>query len=91
MESKMTPAHGMTVVLEDCGQDFLEFDIFGCRIVDTRPFQGFVWNGKQIVNDTINVGDRIVIWTSEGTRPLLYPVIAVRPFDILAGAAAGGR
>ncbi|CAA7621103.1 hypothetical protein [Magnetospirillum sp. UT-4] len=34
--------------LADHGQDFLRFDIEGGKIVDTQPFQGWCWNGRQV-------------------------------------------
>lgn len=75
----MNTITGVTVVIEDNGQDFLEFDIQEGRIVETRPLQGWVWNGKRVIDEHISVGDFISIWTSEGSRNLLYPVIEVRP------------
>lgn len=69
------PQDGCTVVLEDHGQDFLEFDIVGKRIVATRPFQGGVWNGKEIENDHLAPGDTIRFGDH---RSLNYPVAAVR-------------
>lgn len=76
---KPNPIDGMTVVLEDHGQDFLEFDIQDGRIRETRPFQGFVWDGRKVVNKTIVVGDRITLRMPDGVRNILYPVVAVRP------------
>lgn len=73
------PIDGMTVELVDAGQDFLEFDIRAGRIVDTRPFQAFAWNGKLVLNESIAIGDHIDLKFSEGPRTVLYPVIAIRP------------
>lgn len=77
------PCDGMTVVLEDRGQDFLEFDIYGGRIVATRPFQGDVWNGFEVLNETIAPGDYIGLCSQyiSGVRTINYPVIAVRPIQ----------
>lgn len=77
------PRDGMTVVLEDHGQDFLEFDIKEGRIVATRPFQGDVWNGFEVLNETIAPGDYVVGLSrhSSDFRTFKYPVIAVRPIQ----------
>ncbi len=78
---------GVTVVLEDHGQDFLEFDIQGRKIVATRPFQGAVWNGRHVINKSIVVGDRVILSTGDNTaRAVNYPVVEVRP---LAKVAVG--
>lgn len=78
--SSPNPRDGMTVEMEDHGQDFLEFDIRDGRIVETRPFQGFVWNGRAVLNEAIEVGDRIVIQRAQDNpRFINYPVAAVRP------------
>ena len=69
------PVLGCTVVLEDHGQDFLEFDIVGQKIVETRPFQGFVWNGKEITVKRLAPGDYLV-FTND--YQLNYRVAAVR-------------
>jgi len=72
---------GVTVVLEDHGQDFLEFDIRDGHIVETRPFQGDVWNGLRVLNGTLAQGDVIWLRMPWGETTLNYPVAAVRPLD----------
>lgn len=70
----------VTVALEDHGQDFLEFDVKDGCIVDTRPFQGWVWNGKRVADKLIYPGLRLDLVASDGvTMRLRYPVEAVRP------------
>lgn len=74
------PQDGMTVELEDYGQDFLEFDIKGGRIVATRPFQGWVWNGRCVDNESLAQGDLINFdGGSSEAMQLRYPVLEVRP------------
>lgn len=64
--------HTCTVFLKDEGQDFLEFDIRDGVISDTRPFQGWVWNGKEVVNARpLKAGDHIYF---DNARFLLYPI-----------------
>lgn len=75
---------GCTIELADFGQDFLEFDIKGGVIIATRPFQGFVWDGQEVLNETISVGDHIVLRDPRGEREVRYPVVDVKP---LAGPA----
>lgn len=66
----------MTIVLEDHGQDFLEWDLDKKgEVVDCRPFQGWAWNGTIVHNKTIIPGDILDITTKFGKRTTLnYPV-----------------
>ncbi len=52
-----------TLHLEDQGQDFLEFDINDENIIiNTRPFQGWVWDGRKILNPkTVEAGDFLTL------------------------------
>jgi len=59
----------------------LEFDIAGGRIVQTRPFQGEVWNGLRVLNGTLAVGDVIRFLVEGKVGELKYPVSAVRALD----------
>ncbi|MFL7926013.1 hypothetical protein ACKAVU_16325 [Acinetobacter baumannii] len=72
---------GITAQLEDHGQDFLEFDIKDGRIVAARPFQSTIWNGLEVLNETIEPGDYIAFRCrdSTGIRTLRYPVVSIRP------------
>jgi len=74
---------GVTVVLEDHGQDFLEFDIRDGRIVQTRPFQGDIWNGSRVLNRTLGTGDALILQADDEACvwSLRYPVAAIRPLD----------
>jgi len=74
--------YSVTVELEDHGQDFLEFDIAGGRIVQTRPFQGDVWNGLRVANRALAAGDKIRLCIPGMKKmSLKYPVSAVRALD----------
>lgn len=78
--SSPNPRDGMTVEMEDHGQDFLEFDIKDGRIVATRPLQANVWNGLDVLNQTLEVGEYLAVQTGRcGVRTFNYPVAAVRP------------
>jgi len=74
---------GVTVVLEDHGQDFLEFDIRDGRIVETRPFQGDIWNGSRVLNRTLATGGTLILQDDDETCvwSLRHPVAAIRPLD----------
>jgi hypothetical protein len=62
----------ITIVFEDDGQDFLEWDIDGeGKVVGCRPFQGWVWNGTQVHNKDIKPGDHLDITTHTGNRMTL--------------------
>jgi len=77
--------NGVTVVLEDHGQDCLAFDIVDGRIVNTRPRQDDPMNGSRVMNRTLAVGDRILFQIANFEVPhqvmLDYPVAAVRALD----------
>jgi len=58
----------LTVYFEDHGQDFLEWDIEDGKVVGCRPFQGWLWKGKQVHNTSIQPGDFLVISGKDGVR-----------------------
>jgi len=60
-----------TIYLEDCGQDFLEWDIEDGIVVGCRPFQGWLWNGTEVHNTNIKPGDTLDITTKSGDRTAL--------------------
>lgn len=72
----------ITVHLKDHGQDFLEFDIKGGKIIAARPFQHDIWSGREVLSETIAVGDYIVLRDDFGQRTLLYPVVEVHPMVV---------
>jgi len=37
-----------TIIFNDFGQDFLEWDVVGSVVVDSRPFQKSIWAGTLI-------------------------------------------
>lgn len=39
-----------TIVFEDNGQDFIEWDVFNGVVIASRPFQGSVWCGFSVIN-----------------------------------------
>lgn len=41
----------ITIVFEDCGQDFLEWDVEpDGTVTASRPFQGWLWIGTRVTN-----------------------------------------
>ena len=73
-------AHGIkhTIVFEDHGQDFLEWDVIDGVVVDCRPFQGFVWKGTKVDRTKAAEGQLLPIITKRGERRVvMYPVIAM--------------
>jgi len=74
-----------TIELEDHGQDFLEWDIDDQgKVVDCRPFQGWVWNGTIVHNKDIRPGDILVITTPRDQKTAMtlgYRVESVREAD----------
>lgn len=65
----------ITVVFEDQGQDFLEWDIKDGTVVDCRPFQEWLWNGTKVHNTKILPGVILDITPREGGRMrLIHPV-----------------
>lgn len=77
---KLNPKDGLTVEIEDHGQDFLRFHIKDQKIVETLPFQGAVWDGREVMNTTLSKGDVIYL---KGAKPseiiaLKYKVTRIR-------------
>ena len=72
---------GITVHFEDCGQDFLEFDIKEGLVIAARPFQNDIWAGKVVLNEDLAIGSFISLQTDWGVRPLLYPIIDIHPME----------
>lgn len=66
--------------LEDMGQDFLYFIVEGRKIIETHPFQGFVWNGRIIVSNLV-VGGAI---TFDDGNSLKYRITKIEPVKKLA-------
>ena len=76
---------GVTVRLEDQGQDFTEFDIVFGKIVETRPFQGWAWNGRAVLNENLSAGDKLLlnsIHTTGKVVELRYPVVSVEALNV---------
>ena len=70
----------MIVQIEDQGQDFTSFVLDSKNvIVETKPFQGWVWNGAKILNRRIKPGCRLKLVGPRDkiVRELRYPVISV--------------
>jgi len=68
------------IEIEDQGQDFTEIHVDENNVItETRPFQGWLWKGFQIVQKQICRGMKLRL-RKRGTKPLIlkYPVISVR-------------
>lgn len=67
-----------TLVFEDQGQDFLEWDIDDeDKVVACRPFQGFAWIGTMVLKP--RCGSRPRVWTPRGRRfRLRYRITQVK-------------
>lgn len=64
-----------TIILEDHGQDFLEWDVENGEVVGCRPFQDWLWIGTKVHNEQIEPGDILDISTDAvGRTTLNYPV-----------------
>lgn len=63
---------------EDQGQDFLWWDIDEDDVVvDCGPFQGSIWIGTQIIDDSesgLIEGDRVLIEHKYGSQLIKYPI-----------------
>lgn len=60
------------VMLEDHGQDLIEFTVDGTGVIDNCNLQQHVWGGKRIVNaDDLTPGGFCAL---EGNRQLRYPI-----------------
>ena len=78
-----------TIIFEDHGQDFLEWDIDAEGIVvETRPpleFQTRVWVNRKVVNPDVKRGDLVIIVLDElayledvdRETPIKFPVLSV--------------
>ena len=73
-------AHGIkhTIVFEDHGQDFLEWDVRNGVVVACRPFQEWAWKGTRVDMTKAQEGQLLPIITKRGeNRVVLYPVVAM--------------
>lgn len=78
--AKTTPgANAVRLDLEDHGQDFTYFVVKDGVIVETGPFQAWVWNGREVqpaaARDHFRPGDAILFKTG---KTLNYRVKSVR-------------
>jgi len=63
------------VYLEDHGQDFLVWDIKDGVVVESYPYQGWLWNGTKIINEEFGPGDQLIIQRPNSVVMMLnYPV-----------------
>jgi hypothetical protein len=78
-ETGMTEGTELIVQLEDHGQDFLEFDVDKDNvIIEARPFQGWLWRGRKILQGRIRRGMKLKLQKpGEHVLTLNYPVRAV--------------
>lgn len=68
----------VTVTFKDQGQDFLEWDIKDGKVVASRPFQAFVWCGRE-VHSTPEPKKQIRIKGHDGKLAFIkYPLVKVK-------------
>lgn len=66
----------ITVHFVDDGQDFLEWDLDDDgKVIDCRPFQGWVWIGTIVRNKDIKPGDHLNIITRSGDHRTLFHAV----------------
>lgn len=68
-----------TIIFEDHGQDFLEWDIDTEGVViDSRPFQALVWCGRTVVvNTSVVAGEYLEVLIDGQERTINYAVKVV--------------
>lgn len=75
-------ARVITIMFEDQGQDFLEWDIDESNtVVASRPFQAGVWCGSVVLNERpLEIGDRLVLRLPHRVEPfhLRYEIEDIR-------------
>ena len=69
-----------TIVFEDHGQDFLEWEIDDKGVVTgCRPFQGSIWGGKRVLNHrSVKAGGKARICIEGCIRSIKHPLVSVR-------------
>ena len=78
--TRAADTHGSkhTIVFEDQGQDFLEWDVKNGVVVAYRPFQEWMWKGTRVDMTKAAEGQRLPIITKRGeNRVVLYPVVTM--------------
>lgn len=72
----------VTVTFQDHGQDFLEWDIDGGKVVGCRPFQASIWCGLEIHSKPA-AGQYLHIKNHEGDLTWIkYPLTKVKPMGL---------
>lgn len=72
-----------TITFEDQGQDFLEWDIKGRKVVECRPFQADLWVGSEVLTfPEVGKAVEIQMPTDRGGRRMWvkYPLTRVVAF-----------
>ena len=65
------------VEFEDFGQDFLKWFISkDGYVLDSQPFQRWVWAGKFTIPQTAKVGEKLAIWNN-GESYVNYPIKSI--------------
>lgn len=63
------------VEFNDCGQDFLKWKIKNGQVVESIPFQTWMWKGTIVKNKEIYKGDILLVTLPHGDRTtIIYPV-----------------
>lgn len=70
-----------TIIFEDHGQDFIEWDINeNGEVINSRPFQSHVWSGGTVLNEELKAGDSVIYLSPRLCRPIeiRYPIASVK-------------
>lgn len=69
-----------TIIFEDNGQDFLEWDIDEeGKVVDCRPFQSAIWCGYRVLfPEQLEASDTVYVETKGDLRAMIHKVQAVK-------------
>lgn len=75
MPKKPTAKPVTTITFQDEGQDFTEWDIVGGEVIESRPFQTFVWAGVKVPLNMVTVGQRLPVILKDGTKTFMNHVV----------------
>jgi hypothetical protein len=65
------------IEFEDFGQDFLTWFIDERGyVLDSQPFQRWIWAGRFTIPETAKVGEKLAIWTGEESY-VNYPIKSI--------------
>lgn len=70
------------IEFEDYGQDFVEWFIDKRGyILDSQPFQRWIWAGRFTIPENAKVGEKLAIWTGEESY-VNYPIKSIKVMEV---------